>query len=247
MRGGGNGRRSSIASRKAKRVTGYSIASSDRIRRVRSAQAGHHQNQSVLLSCTIRSRTFGALQYSGEGASSLNSRRSALCWKCCFFAGHGKKLFVENKMRCVRHPSAPMPARLETLWRRVRMVPLALALLLCGVPIGVAPTVQAQSSHPAASVPGFIPAAPVRNRNRLPPYPDDALNLGRTGAVFVRLSITETGRISEVKVLRSSGSTRLDQATARWIETRWQYRPATLNGRPVASIIQFRVVYAITK
>lgn len=124
---------------------------------------------------------------------------------------------------------------------------VALLLLVPGLPVGVAPVSEAQTSKPAASPPGFKPATPFTYRNRIPPYPQASLSSGEEGVVQLRISIAADGQVREVKVLQSSGSGRLDEAAASWISKRWRFHPATLNGRPVASAIRLKITFALKR
>lgn len=153
---------------------------------------------------------------------------------------------VENEMQHLRHLFVSTLSGLREQWRSVGIASLV-ALLLYSVPIGFVPVSKAQTSSPSATIPGFLPAKPFRYRNSFPPYPKESLRFGEEGVVSVQISITANGRISEVRLTRSSGSSRLDWATVRWIGMRWRYHPATLNGQPVASTINLRVKFAIQK
>lgn len=160
----------------------------------------------------------------------------------------GQQLFMENKMQSRRYQSVLAP-----LWRQRLLHPagvvLAVALVIGGLNIGLAPGVDAQPAKPAASGPApvYIPAVPFRNRNRFPPYPKDSFELGEEGTVGIKLIVSVNGRVSDIRVVKSSGSPRLDRATALWIKSRWRYHPAMLNNVPVASTIAFNVTFVLKK
>jgi protein TonB len=79
-------------------------------------------------------------------------------------------------------------------------------------------------------------AARVIERTRtIPPYPAIERRLGREGVVTVRLTIADTGFVSDVTLLKSSGHKGLDDAALAWIKKHWRYKPALRNGMAVAS------------
>lgn len=140
--------------------------------------------------------------------------------------------------------------RLRVPWHSIALdmgMVLIGALIVLGLAQNVTTATMAQSSRPAASDAAFSPARPIRSLNRFPPYPSDSLELGEEGAVTLRLSIAANGRVSDVRIIRSSGSARLDSSAVNWIKARWRYYPATLNGQPVASAVQFKVTFALRR
>lgn len=160
----------------------------------------------------------------------------------------GQQLFMENKMQSMRYYIALAPFWCRRLLHPAGFV-LAVALVIGGLNIGLAPEVDAQPNKPAASGPAgvYIPAVPFRNRNRFPPYPHDSFELGEEGTVSLKLIVSAKGRVSDIKVVKSSGSSRLDRAAAIWIQSRWRYHPAMLNGTPVASTVAFNVSFVLKK
>lgn len=65
-----------------------------------------------------------------------------------------------------------------------------------------------------------------------PPYPPSEQRLGREGSVRVRVTIGPNGRVIAVARL-SATSDAFWQVTERQALSRWRFRPATLDGRPV--------------
>ena len=66
------------------------------------------------------------------------------------------------------------------------------------------------------------------------PDPDErsALAPGKTaGSVAVKYCVDGTGKVSAVRILKSSGLPRYDQRIRRVIET-WTYRPVVVEGQP---------------
>ncbi|BCA61740.1 hypothetical protein HMP09_0974 [Sphingomonas sp. HMP9] len=69
-------------------------------------------------------------------------------------------------------------------------------------------------------------------------YPSDAPRTGIRGVVSVRYVVQVSGRVSDCRVTRSSGSGVLDSLTCRLIEQRLRYDPSLdAAGRPVESTI----------
>ena len=68
-------------------------------------------------------------------------------------------------------------------------------------------------------------------RRVLPVYPAQARAMRLEGTVVLRCTITESGTVSDMKVV--SGHPVLARA-AKDAVAQWLYRPYTLNGKPVA-------------
>ncbi|WP_294322025.1 energy transducer TonB [uncultured Sphingomonas sp.] len=67
-------------------------------------------------------------------------------------------------------------------------------------------------------------------------YPTSALNGNRQGVSFIGWTVSPSGRISDCRVLRSSGTPDLDKAACEAIQKRGRYRPALdAAGNPVES------------
>lgn len=78
-----------------------------------------------------------------------------------------------------------------------------------------------------------------------PPYPRRALREGLTGVVMLQVLVDVDGRPLEVSIKRSSGHRELDAAARRQVLSRWTFRPAVRDGRPVQAIgvvpVEFRL------
>ncbi len=67
-------------------------------------------------------------------------------------------------------------------------------------------------------------------------YPRQRRDLRNGKSVRVRFTVLTSGRVSNCRVIRPSGSPEDDQITCRLIEQRWRYRPARdQNGQPIES------------
>lgn len=77
-------------------------------------------------------------------------------------------------------------------------------------------------------------------------YPAAALRSAQEGTVTVELAIASNGGVAGCGVVRSSGSSALDQTTCRVIQRRARYRPATgFDGRPIASFDRHTVRWTL--
>ena len=77
-----------------------------------------------------------------------------------------------------------------------------------------------------------------------PQYPLSAELMGTTGRVVVRLRVSETGRVTEVQVMRSEPPGVFDDATVRAIE-RWEFTPAVYRGQAVPTWCRTSVVFTL--
>ena len=66
-----------------------------------------------------------------------------------------------------------------------------------------------------------------------PPYPPQALQRRLTGLVMLRILVDESGKPIDVVVETSSGVRMLDDAAVKFVLKRWQFVPATQDGRAV--------------
>ncbi|WP_206413263.1 energy transducer TonB, partial [Lysobacter enzymogenes] len=67
--------------------------------------------------------------------------------------------------------------------------------------------------------------------------PAAALRRGEGGTVVLRVNVGADGRADEVAVARRSGSRELDRAAMVAVRD-WRFKPATRNGREVASVVE---------
>ncbi len=76
---------------------------------------------------------------------------------------------------------------------------------------------------------GVHVAQPLKIQDAAPVYPKEARDAGVRGAVIVEFMVDETGRVGEVRVLRSIPL--LDQAAVDCV-MKWEYLPALVAGAP---------------
>jgi protein TonB len=107
----------------------------------------------------------------------------------------------------------------------------------------------AASPEPVAFAPAPEPARPIGGRtqpaqlisNSLPDYPELARRRGLFGVVKLHAVIDAQGAVKDVRIV--SGDALLVAASIRAVQ-RWKYKPATLNGQPVASNVEIQLSFA---
>jgi len=107
----------------------------------------------------------------------------------------------------------------------------------------------ARTDNPPPTSPGpvakILPTSAVSLgvTHTTPPYPPLSRRLGEQGKVALRILIAADGHIADVEIAASSGVERLDQAARDWVRAHWLYRPATREGKAVASQTEAVVVF----
>jgi protein TonB len=116
-----------------------------------------------------------------------------------------------------------------------------------GIPEAVvyAPTAQPVPVPPTPVVPvraigGIRP--PIKTKDIPPKYPSIALAARAEGVVILEATIGVTGRVEDVKILRSIPL--LDAAALEAVH-QWEYQPTTLNGVPVPVLITVTVNFTL--
>jgi len=126
-----------------------------------------------------------------------------------------------------------------------------------GLPINIAPAVQAVAVAKAAFAPTkpkllvaksndvpcteeLVKAVPISSPR--PIYTPEAENSGIEGKVRLELKVNDQGEVEETKVLQGLGYG-LDEAAVQTVK-RWRFRPATLCGKPVAASFVVSVLFS---
>lgn len=78
-----------------------------------------------------------------------------------------------------------------------------------------------------------------------PDYPDDARQEGVAGTVGVKIEVLENGRTGEVRIVRSSGRSSLDEAALQAVR-RWRFVPAEEDGQAIRCFTTLAVVFDLT-
>ena len=136
--------------------------------------------------------------------------------------------------------SRPQPPAVERISEAVSVVD--------GAERGEAASLSA-SPGPAVDEAAAVPAtAPGYHMGSLstpsPDYPHSARKRRREGQVLIGLDVGADGRVTQAMVLESSGDAALDEAARNTLE-RWQLRPATEGGRPVAGRVEVPVRFQL--
>ncbi len=79
-----------------------------------------------------------------------------------------------------------------------------------------------------------------------PEYPPASRRAGEAGTVTLQVFVLETGRAGEVKVARSSGFEKLDEAAIKEVQRNWRFVPGKEDGKPVAMWHTFAVTFRLT-
>ncbi|MEN6621789.1 MAG: energy transducer TonB [Smithella sp.] len=89
-----------------------------------------------------------------------------------------------------------------------------------------------------------ISAVPKYRSNPHPPYPFQARVRGHEGLVILTVDVREDGRVSGIKLKRSSGYTALDQSALATVRS-WLFEPARRSGIAVASVVEIPVRFSL--
>jgi protein TonB len=77
-----------------------------------------------------------------------------------------------------------------------------------------------------------------------PPYPRDMETAQREGSVRVRITIGPDGRVTAIEQLSATNDS-FWRITQRQAMNRWRFRPATVDGRAIASTMVFTVTFRL--
>jgi protein TonB len=80
-----------------------------------------------------------------------------------------------------------------------------------------------------------------------PEYPPSSRRAGEEGTVTLQVYVLETGKAGEVKVQKSSGFPKLDEAAVREVQRTWRFVPGKEDGKPVAMWHTFNVTFRLTE
>ncbi|MES2254144.1 MAG: energy transducer TonB [Pseudomonadota bacterium] len=111
-----------------------------------------------------------------------------------------------------------------------------------------APPITTVKQAPPAPPAAAPPAAPtqlesIQRTHTLPPYPTISQRLGEQGRTDMEVAISTEGTVTGCKVVKSSGSERLDTAACAYVQSHWRWKPPTREGKPVAVNTNVNVVW----
>jgi protein TonB len=91
-----------------------------------------------------------------------------------------------------------------------------------------------------------MPKFDGNEEDRTPPYPREAKALEVEGTVVLRIYVAETGRVTDVKVLKRLGSG-CDEIAVKWAKEKWRFSPAKQGTRPVGVWITVPVRFELDR
>ncbi len=160
-----------------------------------------------------------------------------------FVPGDTEVTFVPLPPEPPENPPPPDPNRHESrIDRPITMIPIAQPSQsqLDPVPLPIQPIQPAIDHGPPGN--SVAPVAPVRVAARFvtpetqirPPYPQSKLRSEEEAVLRLRLGIDARGRVTAVEAVGPADPVFL-AAARRHLIAHWRYRPATEDGRPVAT------------
>jgi protein TonB len=104
---------------------------------------------------------------------------------------------------------------------------------------------QAPPPPPPAKTTAIAPTQleSIARTHTLPPYPTISQRLGEQGTSQMQVAISTEGTVSECKIIKSSGSERLDNAACEYVKGHWRWKPPTSEGKPVTANTDVSVVW----
>jgi periplasmic protein TonB len=79
-----------------------------------------------------------------------------------------------------------------------------------------------------------------------PEYPPASRRAGEAGTVNLQVYVLESGKAGEVKIAKSSGFEKLDEAAVKEVQRNWRFVPGKEDGKPVAMWHTFAVTFKLT-
>lgn len=109
-------------------------------------------------------------------------------------------------------------------------------------PAPPAPPAAVTTPAPAPVVPPKFDAAYLNNT--APDYPSLAKRMGEQGRVLLQVLVSAQGRASDVRLHKSSGSTRLDEAAIRAV-SQWHFIPARQGDQTVDAWVVVPILFKL--
>ncbi len=112
--------------------------------------------------------------------------------------------------------------------------------------------VAVQTTRPTTPPPKPAPSGKTPPRSdpkhplSQPEYPPTARRLGQEGTVVLLIYVQADGKVGDVKVHKTSGFDKLDEAAVREAKRSWRFIPAKEGNTPVAEWGQFAVTFRLT-
>jgi protein TonB len=117
----------------------------------------------------------------------------------------------------------------------------------------------ATSERPVAAPPPPAPAPVERKAVKTPPsttgkgaratqpeYPPSSRRAGEAGTVILAVYVLDNGRAGEVKIQKSSGFPKLDEAAVKEVQRNYRFVPGKEDGKPVPMWHTFAITFKLT-
>jgi periplasmic protein TonB len=154
---------------------------------------------------------------------------------------------VEERTEAEQMPSAkPRPTRTAVASATPSSQRKPVRVRSTGSSSGRNSAMSGNTSSTASQTSGSLTAKAAYLFNPHPPYPEASRRAHHIGLVMLRVSVNEHGRVSAVKVVKSSGYSLLD-GSARATLQRWVFKPARQAGRPVATQIDVPIRFSLNR
>ncbi len=108
-----------------------------------------------------------------------------------------------------------------------------------------APKVEAPVVAAAPPAPPTPPTPTTNHAVTADDYPPISLRLQEQGVVEIKYLVGTDGVVQDVQVTKSSGHDRLDDAAITMVKKRWKFKPATQDGKSVASWGNAKVTFKL--
>jgi periplasmic protein TonB len=99
-------------------------------------------------------------------------------------------------------------------------------------------------SAASSAMAGYTPPSSNVGHTQAVKYPMDAQRAGEEGTVAIKVFVGANGKIRAVRMLKSSGFDRLDNAALESVLA-WEFKPATQDGKPVSGWVTVQLVYKV--
>jgi periplasmic protein TonB len=111
----------------------------------------------------------------------------------------------------------------------------------------VAPAAPVAQKAPERAVVKTLPSTQGKGaRITQPEYPPASRRAGEAGTVTLAAYVLESGKVGEIKIVKSSGFEKLDEAAVKDVQRNWRFVPGKEDGKPVPMWHTFQVTFRLT-
>lgn len=155
---------------------------------------------------------------------------------------------VARPAMTVPEPEPPKVVRREKPRAEPQPAPKPRAAAPAARPIGDGSSaVPGRDATTAVAAAGAASVKPSYLRNPHPVYPEAARAARQQGTVMLQVRVDEQGKVSGIRVSRSSGFPLLDESARSTVAERWKFRPAKAGGVPVASNVTIPIRFTFSR